>query len=392
MKYNFDKEVKRLNTDCVKWNNLGEGVLPMFIADMEFEVLPEITNAIIERAKHGVFGYNDMSCTYRESVCSWLKRRHEMNVEHEWIVVTDSVLAAIVYAIEAYTDENDAIIIQSPVYNRFTTCIENCDRKVVRNSLLETEDGYRIDFEDFENKIINNNVKAFILCSPHNPVGRVWMADEIEKMVKICARHDVMLMADEIHHDFISEGHKFVSICNVPSFEPTKAIILTSPSKTFNIAGLKNANALIPDKANRELFKKKRDRFGGHSGNIFGLIATEQAYLHGDEYVDQLKKYIEDNGKYLSEFLSSKYPKVRMTSMEATYLAWVDFRAYGSVMKDIHYELLKKAKIAGSNGASFGEEGIGFERINVGCPRSQLLLAIDKLDEYLSKLEKGDIV
>jgi len=295
---NFDILVNRKNTDCIKWDGLKEiygkdDILPLWIADMDFESSPEIIDALINRSEHGVFGYPLISAKIFEPFIEWNKRRNGLNIDQEWILTCPGLVTGFTLGILAFTKEGDGVMIQTPVYPPFHSSVKNNNRILIENQLIEKEGYYTIDFEDFERKIRENNVKLFILCNPHNPVGRVWTLEELERMAEICLKYDVKIFSDEIHSDLILKGYKFKSILSLD--EKYKKIIISAmaPSKTFNIAGLTASMVLIPDEDTRETYDKVRQSLSIGMLNIFGLTALEAAYRHGEQWLEEVMSYIE---------------------------------------------------------------------------------------------------
>ncbi|NLM43676.1 MAG: pyridoxal phosphate-dependent aminotransferase [Clostridiales bacterium] len=381
---NFDILVNRKNTDCIKWDGLKEiygkdDILPLWIADMDFESSPEIIDALINRSEHGVFGYPLISAKIFEPFIEWNKRRNGLNIDQEWILTCPGLVTGFTLGILAFTKEGDGVMIQTPVYPPFHSSVKNNNRILIENQLIEKEGYYTIDFEDFERKIRENNVKLFILCNPHNPVGRVWTLEELERMAEICLKYDVKIFSDEIHSDLILKGYKFKSILSLD--EKYKKIIISAmaPSKTFNIAGLTASMVLIPDEDTRETYDKVRQSLSIGMLNIFGLTALEAAYRHGEQWLEEVMSYIEDNFDYMISFIKEEMPHVKCRKPEATYLGWLDFRNIYPKQDDLNDFLINKAKVALNSGLTFGKQGEGFVRINLGCPRSILEEALNRI-------------
>ncbi len=388
-KYNFDAVIDRKNTSCLKWDfgherKNRDDLLPLWVADMDFKLPDEILSDIEERVRHGVFGYTDPKEDYKNALRSWLKRRHGLEIEDDWNTVVPGVVYGIATAIRALTEQGDSILIQQPVYYPFKEMIELNKRVVVNNQLLYRDGKYSIDFDDFEKKIIDNNVKMFLLCSPHNPVGRVWTKEELLKMADICLKHDVYVFSDEIHFDFIYKGHEHISFAGLDDKYTKKLIIGTSASKTFNIAGLQVANILIPEKEVREKFRNENDAAGYSQCNVLGMVATKAVYEKGEEWLDELIVYLEGNLNYIREFLKEKLPQVRLVEPEGTYLVWLDFSEVTDdrhVLKDI---VETKARLWLDPGIIFGKETALFERINIACPRATIETAMNRLYDAIS--------
>lgn len=381
--YNFDKIVDRRNTDCVKWNNeIPEDVLPMFIADMDFEVLPEIVEALQKRVNQHVYGYTVLTPAYRNAVVSWMKTRHNWEIQPEWIVPIFGVVPALNASVQAYTQAGDAVLITPPVYGPFSRSVENNGRRLVKSSLINNNGHYTIDFEDFEAKIVNENVKMFILCSPHNPVGRVWTKEELTKIIDICVKHEVMIISDEIHQDFVYKPNKHVPTASINKDATKYIVTCTAPSKTFNLAGLQTSNIIIEDQEKREKFEAVLGNLGVHGVNMMGASTCEAAYTHGAKWVDEMTDYLSETMEYAYDYVNKNIPNVTMTKPEGLYLAWFDFSKLGMTNEEVEEFLATKVKVKPNAGTFFGQEGECFARINFGCPRSYV-------EEFLRRLEKA---
>ena len=381
--YNFDKIVNRRNTDCVKWNNeIPEDVLPMFIADMDFEVLPEIVDALQKRVDQHIYGYTVLTPAYKNAVVSWMKTRHNWEIQPEWIVPIFGVVPALNASVQAYTQVGDAVLITPPVYGPFSRSVENNGRRLVKSSLINNNGHYTIDFKDFEEKIVNENVKMFILCSPHNPVGRVWTKDELTKIIDICVKHEVMIISDEIHQDFVYKPNKHVPTASINKDASKYIVTCTAPSKTFNLAGLQTSNIIIEDQEKREQFEAILGNLGVHGVNMMGASTCEAAYTHGALWVDEMTDYLSDTMDYAYDYVTKNIPNVTMTKPEGLYLAWFDFSKLGMTNEEVEEFLQNKVKVKPNAGTFFGQEGECFARINFGCPRSYV-------EEFLRRLEKA---
>lgn len=381
--YNFDKIVNRRNTDCVKWNNeIPEDVLPMFIADMDFEVLPEIVDALQKKVNQHIYGYTVLTPAYKNAVVSWMKTRHNWEIQPEWIVPIFGVVPALNASVQAYTQVGDAVLITPPVYGPFSRSVENNGRRLVKSSLINNNGHYTIDFKDFEEKIVNENVKMFILCSPHNPVGRVWTKDELTKIIDICVKHEVMIISDEIHQDFVYKPNKHVPTASINKDASKYIVTCTAPSKTFNLAGLQTSNIIIEDQEKREQFEAILGNLGVHGVNMMGASTCEAAYTHGALWVDEMTDYLSDTMNYAYDYVTKNIPNVTMTKPEGLYLAWFDFSKLGMTNEEVEEFLQNKVKVKPNAGTFFGQEGECFARINFGCPRSYV-------EEFLRRLEKA---
>lgn len=386
--YDFDTVISRRHTDSMKWDgghNKDEDMIKMWVADMDFKVLPDITEALHEKIEEGIYGYSMVPESYYEAVGNWMKRRHDFHVEKEWMVLTSGVVNAINLAVRAYSEIDDHIMILTPVYYPFKSAIVNNKRKAVSLSLDFKEDHYELDFDLFEKKIIEDNVKMLIFCNPHNPVGKVWTKEELLKIGEICLKHHVIVVSDEIHMDFVYGERKHIPFYEAdPRFKDI-SIVATAASKTFNLAGLQTSTIFIANKELRELFKKEQLATGMFTPNVLGLIATMTAYEKGDDWVDEMLSYVEGNINYMESFLKKNLPEVKMIRPEGLYLVWVDFRNWHMSGKELERFMLKEAKLWLDEGYIFGEEGEGFERFNLACPRAILEKALNRITVSVSK-------
>lgn len=390
MKYNFDEIIDRKKSICKKWDsefyrslfNGHEDLLPLWVADMDFKVAPEILESLSKVIEHGILGYTFTNEDYFNSIIHWYKHRKNIEIQKDWIVFTAGVVPAIGYIIQTFTEINDKILIQPPVYNPFKMITENNDRVVITNSLINNNGYYEIDFEDFENKIIDNDVRMFIFCNPHNPVGRVWTYEEMEKIAKICLKHDVIIVSDEIHSDLIYKDSKFTSFLNLNEKYTKNLIVCTSASKTFNVAGTQTSNLIIPNKRLKAKYCNTLAKFRIEFPNTFGMEALKAGYLYGEKWLDELLDYLDDNRKFIATYLEKYIPKAKYHMPEGTYLAWIDFNDVVSTEK-IEEFFEERAKIAVDYGHWFGKDGRGFIRLNFACPRAILKEALDRIKSAL---------
>ena len=389
MKYNFDEIIDRRNTDSVKYDlveKLGKpaDVLPLWVADMDFRTAPGIVERLSADAAFGIYGYSEGGEDYFRAVSGWYRECFGWQVEKEWLVQTPGVVFAINIAVRALTEEGDAVIIQQPVYYPFSAAIRNNGRKLINSGLVLRDGHYEIDFEDFEKKIVENNVKLFILCSPHNPVGRVWTEEELRRIGGICLAHGVKVVSDEIHSDFVYEGYRHHVFTTVdPAFEAI-SIVCTAPSKTFNLAGLQVSNIFIPDQQMREAFQKQMQLIGYGGINLIGLHACQAAYETGREWLEELKVYLKGNLDFVREYLKKNLPMIKLIEPEGTYLIWLDCRELGLPEEELEHLIVQEAKLWLDAGAVFGESGEGFERINIACPRAVVREAMERLNRAVS--------
>lgn len=387
MKNNFDEYVERRGTDSRKWSLTGmlemaqyvdEESIPMWVADMDFRVPEFVIEKLEKRVKEQVFGYNIVGESYYESVKYWLKKKNNWSIEEEWIVPTSGVVPALCFAVKAFTEEGDGVIVQNPVYPPFRSSIELNKRTVVNSPLKLVNDRYEMDFIDLEKKFKEPKNKLFILCSPHNPVGRVWTEVELKKLVTLSIENNVIIVSDEIHSDLILFENNFTSL---GTLNLKNLIVCTSISKTFNLAALKASNIIIPDESLREKFKEEMFKVGLKPvPNIFGAIATEACYTaDGEKWLEDLKKYLENNYKYLKKFLDENIPNIKCMPLEGTYLAWLDLKGLNLTEEELVNKIEKEAKIVIDGGHIFGEEGKGFIRLNFACHRDVLKEALERL-------------
>ena len=386
MKYNFDEIIERNNTNSLKYDFAAEygkpeGLIKLWVADMDFKTAPCVTEALIKSAEHAVYGYSETKKdgAYFQAVKSWFADRFDFETRPEWLVKTPGIVYAICAAINAFTEPGGSVMIQTPVYYPFKESIEANGRKCVTNSLVYENGRYFIDFDDFESKIIENNVKLFILCSPHNPAGRVWMFDELVKMGEICLEHNVLVLSDEIHCDFVYKSYKHIIFGSINRDFLNNSIIFTAPSKTFNLAGLQLSNNFIADNNLRRKFKHEIIKTGYSQHNTMGLVSCQAAYESGGEWVDALVIYLENSYNYAKNFIAVNLPEIKLAELEGTYLMWLDLNAYGFSESELDKLMAEKAGLWVSKGSVFGEEGRGFIRINIACPFDTLKTALDRL-------------
>ena len=389
MSFHFDKITDRRNTFAIKLDlaeKRGKPVdaIPLWVADMDFPTAPCIQKALTKRARHGIFGYSRPDRRYYNAITSWLKTRHNFDVKESEIINTPGVVFAIACAIRAFTKEGDSVLIQKPVYYPFFNIIQAQNRRVVNNSLVFRNGHYEIDFDDFERKIIEENVKLFVLCSPHNPGGRVWSREELEKISRICLKHDVLVISDEIHSDITFYGHKHTVYANLSEAAAENSIICTSPSKTFNLAGLQFSNIIIKNHKIRAEFQKEYDRTGYDEPSLMGIAAATAAYSEGGKWFDAAKEYIWENILFTEKYISEHCPKIKVHKPEGTYLVWLDFNEFTDLTdRQISERVLTGAKVWLDRGAMFGSEGEKFQRINVATPRKILREALERIcDEF----------
>lgn len=384
----FDTVVDRKNTRCLKYDfavkrGKPEDVLPLWVADMDFKTSSYIEDALVERAKEAIFGYSEVQTDYFNIVNNWMIKHHNWENKEEWLIKTPGVVFALAMAVKAYTNVGDKILVQYPRYYPFSETIEDNGRRVVSSDLILGEDNrYHIDFEDFENKIRDNNIKLFFLCNPHNPVGRVWTKEELTRLGDICVKYGVTVVSDEIHHDFVFKGEHTVFAGIKKEFENI-TITCTSPSKTFNLASMLISNIFIANNDLRYRFKREIDAAGISQLGVLGLVATEAAYSKGEEWYQAVKKYISDNIDFTKKYVEENLPGVKIIDTEGTYLVWLDFRGTDLSTTELNRRIIYEAKLWLDDGNIFGDQGDGFQRINVACPRATLQEALDRIKSIL---------
>lgn len=391
MSHSFDEIIDRRNTDSLKyalWSGEQDDLLPLWVADMDFKTLPEVTNAIIEKCHHGIFGYSDAAGEeYFKPLFDWYDKRFGWKVSDEWLVKTPGVVFAINTAIRSLTSEGDAVIIQQPVYYPFSGAVNQNGRKLIISELVYKNGRYTMDLEDFENKVILYKVKLFILCSPHNPVGRVWTTEELEALGNICVKHGVLVVSDEIHADFVyPENHHTVFSAIKPEFADI-TVTCTAPTKTFNLAGLQISNIFISNSDIKQKFKHEIHKTGYHEPNLMGLVACKAAYKHGEAWLEELKSYLVSNLNYVREFLSENLPQIHLVEPEGTYLIWLDCRELELTDKKLEELIIGKAGLWLDSGTMFGNGGEGFQRINIACPKETLKKAMERLKLAVSSMK-----
>ena len=384
MKFDFDTVVNRKNTNAIKYDlakkrGKPEDAVSLWVADMDFPTAPCIQKAVAEKAAHGIWGYSRPDNRYYDALKKWYKERHNFEVQNEWVVNTPGVCFALSTAVKAFTNEGESVLIQKPVYYPFFNIINSLQRKVVNSSLILKNNHYEIDFDDFERKIVQENVKMFILCSPHNPGGRVWTKQELQKISEICLAHNVLVVSDEIHSD-ITFGSNVHTVYGSLSEQALKnSIICTAPSKSFNLAGLQFSNIFIADEKLRKAFSKELDKTGYDEPSVFGIVAATAAYSKGADWFDSVKSYIWENILFAKNYIEENASKIKVLVPEGTYLLWLDFSKTGLSDSEINDRVLNKAKVWLDRGSMFGKEGEKFQRINCATPRIILEDALKRI-------------
>lgn len=385
---NFDEIINRRGTDCLKYDfavrrGMPEDVLPLWVADMDFKTTSYVEDAVIERTKHGIFGYSESGEEYFKAVAGWMQRHHNWEIRPEWLIKTPGVVFALAMAVKAFTEKGDSVLIQQPVYYPFSEVIRDNGRVVVSNDLYLGEDNrYHIDLADFEKKIVKYHVKLFLLCSPHNPTGRVFTKEELTAMGDLCVKHGVKVVSDEIHNDFVFQGEHTVFASVKKEYEEI-SVICTSPSKTFNLASMLISNIFIPNRELRQRFRHEVDAAGISQLSVLGLVAAKAAYAQGDEWYEQMMSYVGENIRYVKEYVKENLPGVTVIDGEGTYLMWLDFRGTGLDPEELDRRIIYEAKLWLDSGKIFGHTGAGFQRINVAAPRATLTECLERIRKVL---------
>ncbi len=387
MVYDFDTPVVRRGTGCYKWDEAAyDDLIPLWVADMDFATAPAIVEALRKRVEHGVFGYTLVPPSYYEAIQSWFRRRHGWTIERDWIQYTSGVVPALSVLVKAFTQPGDKVIVQTPVYNCFFSSIRNNGCEVLENSLLcEVGDTlrYTIDFADLEQKARDPRAKMLILCNPHNPAGRVWTREELLRIDRICKENDVMVVSDEIHNELTYGGRRYVPYGTVSQMEG--CVVCTSPSKSFNTAGLQIANIVCKDPSWRQRIDRAINQNEVCDVNPFGVVALQAAYNEGEPWLDELCSYIHQNYLALCRFLAAELPTLKVAPLEGTYLVWIDIRALGVSSDELARRFLQDAHVQVNSGTMYGHrDGEGFIRLNIACPRSQLMEGLRRMAEVIA--------
>ncbi|MBP3228405.1 MAG: pyridoxal phosphate-dependent aminotransferase [Bacteroidaceae bacterium] len=385
MPYNFDEMTHRRGTDCAKWDETAEEVIPLWVADMDFRAPQPVIDALRRRVEHGIFGYAHVPQAYFDAVCSWFHRRHNWTVRPEEIIYTTGVIPALAAALRAVTLPGEKVLLQTPVYNCFFSSLRNAGCEALDSPLLYGADSrYTIDFADFERKAADPRCTAFLLCNPHNPAGRVWTDDELRRLGDICQRHGVRVIADEIHCELVMPGHTFRPFASLDAPWAREAVTLNSPTKNFNIAGLQVANIITPDPLLRRRIDRAINLHETCDLNAFAADALIAAYNESENWLVQLNAYLWDNYRYLQDFVAHELPQCRLTVLEGTYLAWLDVRPLGIPTRRIEAALKARQKVWVNSGTLYGTEG--FLRINLATQRSRLAEGLRRMAEGLREL------
>lgn len=388
----FDEVIDRSNTGSIKWDPFylkeifrKEDLLPLWVADMDFRAPQPVIDALVQRAKHGIFGYTGPDpMKYNKSVINWFRRRHNWTLQEDWLVFSPGIVQACTYLIQRFTNPGDKVIIQDPVYYPFTSIIKNNGRRVVSNQLVLEKSYYKMNYDDLEEKAKDPRAKAIILCSPHNPVGRVWTKEELTKLGEICLENNVLVISDEIHCDLVYPKHKHIIFASISEEFAQHSFTCTAGSKTFNLAGFQHSNVIISNDELRESFKVQMEANALTIPNVFGALALQVAYDEGEEWLNSLIQILERNLNFLKSFLNKNLPIVSVIEPEGTYLVWLDFRALGLDHIELERKMLEEAKLALDSGYKFGTGGKGFERINIACPLTILEESLERISEVFN--------
>jgi len=395
MKYDFESFVDRRDTGSGKWEHMircnpdvSRGVVPFSVADMELKNPPEITEGLKKYIDSTILGYTQPTENYLNAVCDWMKRRHGWAIQRDWIIGSPGVVNALFLTVKAFTNPGDGIIIQTPVYYPFYAAIERNGRTLVKNPLIYTGSNYIIDYDDLERKAHDPKNKVLMFCSPHNPVGRVWTPEELTRVGEICLRNNVLIISDEIHFDLVMPGHKHTVLANVSEDLANNTIVCTAPSKTFNLAGMQTSNIIIPNEKIRAVYLREMASNGFYSLNILGYKACEIAYTECEEWLEQLLELIYHNHLELKKFIEKNIPIIKVIDLEGTYLQWMDFRALDLSKYELEKLMHLEAEVFFDEGYLFGEEGAGFERMNIACPTRVMNDGLKRLAAAINKLGK----
>jgi len=384
MKYNFDEIVQRRDSNSYKWDSAKDNdVLPMWVADMDFHTAPAIIDALHRRVEHGIFGYTKVPGYYYQATIDWFSRRHNFTIDKEWILFTSGVVPALSAVIKALTAPGDKVLVQTPVYNCFFSSIRNDECEMVANELVYENGTYSIDFDDLEKKTADPQVKLMLLCSPHNPAGRVWKREELERIGEICLRNHVVVVSDEIHCDLVYEGYTHIPFASLSEEFIQNSVTCIAPTKTFNLAGIQVANIIAADEEISRKIDKALNVNEVCEINCFAVEALTAAYNEGEHWLEELKAYLYSNYEYLKDFFSKNLPHLPVTKLEATYLVWIDCRSLKQTSKEIAEMLLEKEKLWVNEGTMYGAAGEGFIRINIACPRPLLEEGLNRLYKVL---------
>lgn len=390
----FDEVIDRKNTyslkhDFAKERKKPEDILPLWVADMDFRVPEGVSKALEQLVQHGIFGYSEPGAEYAEAVCDWFSRNHHWEAQAEWLVKSPGVVFALSQGVKAFTRAGDAVMIQQPVYYPFAAVVEENNRRLINNELIVNNGRYEMDFTGFEKNIVEHQVKLFILCSPHNPVGRVWTVEELTRIGEICLQHGVYVISDEIHCDFTYAGYQHTMFSSISQAFSKNCMLCTAPSKTFNLAGLQISNIFIEDSHKRQLFKQQMRETGYGEINPFGLAACKAAYETGEAWLASLRIYLEGNLQFMRSYLKEHIPQIKIVEPEGTYLVWLDCSELGLSGEELENLMVWQAKLWLDGGCMFGKQSDQYQRINITSPQSVIQRALEQLEQAVCKLYEG---
>ena len=394
MKYNFNEKIDRSNNHSAKWEEMGNKFIsndlwPMWIADMDLKTAPVIIDAMREKLEQGIFGYVYRPASYYQSAADWIERRFDYKIDPKTLINSPGVVPTLSILVRLMTKANEKVLIQSPVYYPFSAVVRENERELVVNELVKDETGYyTIDFEDFEKKVSDEKVTLFIMCSPHNPVGRVWKREELQKMSELCLKYNVRVIADEIWRDIVMPGHKHIPAASLSKEIEHNTITCFSPTKTFNIAGLQASFATLPREEEWKMLDEELGRLDVKRNSPFSLVGFEAAYTKGEEWLEELLIHLDGNMDYVVNFVKERIPEVKVRKSEGTYLMWLDFSGLGMTKEELSMFMQKEAKIALDDGFWFGENGAGFERMNIACPRYMVEEGMNRIENAVKVWRK----
>lgn len=386
MKYNFDEIISRKNTNSVKWDLVKDvEVLPMWVADMDFKTAPEILETISEKVSHGIFGYSDIPDNFHQSIIDWWKDNHDFYIEKDWLLPVPGMIVSLSAIVRTFVKPDENIILQTPVYNHFFTIADNCSRNILENDLIYKDGSYEIDFDDLEAKASNSKTKLLLISSPHNPVGRVWKKEELVKIAEICLKHQVMVVSDEIHADLVFENHKHIPFASIAANYDLLSVTCGSPCKTFNLSGLSISYIISQDKNILKQINKTLEIQETTYPNPIAVDALITAYTKGNKWLKEMKIYLWENYQFLLKFCGEHLPEIKVISLEATYLVWLDFSFFNKTSDEISKILIEEEKLWLNSGTMYGKAGEGFLRMNIACPRELLAKGLKRLEKFYLK-------
>lgn len=386
MNYNFDEIISRRGTNSIKWDKIADdNVLPMWVADMDFKTAPAVIEALSKKVEQGIFGYSVIPALFYDSIINWWETSHRIKLEKEWLLPVPGMIPALSAIIRAYLQQGDQIIVQSPVYNHFFTLIENCGCNAVENHLLYENETFQMDFTDLELKASDPQTKMLLLCSPHNPIGRVWTQEELEKIASICSKHKVMVVSDEIHADLVYENDQHIPFVSTAEDYDLISVTCGSPCKTFNLSSLPVSYVISKDEKVLKRIEKVLTIQETATINPFAVEALIAAYNHGRSWMEELKEYLHGNYEYLRTFCNEYLPNISVSPLQATYLVWLDCSTFGKSSNELSKLLFKEEKLWLNSGTMYGSSGEGFIRMNIACPKQVLEEGLRRLEKYINK-------